>query len=255
MMNHAEAVAKIILEAALPGAVMEFRSDQSNMEYGFHLRYPDGKVAAVEATSSMNQARTQTNARIFDKKKGGSHINAVLCKKSWLIFPLCNEIQKIREKADEYLARLEAEGIEKFDILRQHNSPECVRSICVDLGLHFGAVFSSTGAQPEIRISGVGGGGAVGATTATEAGERETDANKKKLGKAKTDDRHLVVYIDPSNGLPWTALTSFEPPSAFPNLPDEITHIWLVTEYEKADQFIVWYGSKREIWRKIIIPQ
>ena len=254
-MDHAEKVAKIILEAALPGATMAFRPVQSNMEYDFDLRYPNGVVAAVEVTSSRNQILTQTNAEIFSKKKGGSVIKAVKCKKSWLIFPSANaQIKDIRKKADEYLANIESEGLEEFDIHRMHISPKCARDICIDLNLIWGAVFSPTETPPEIRIAGVGGASAVGATSATKAGEKEADANKEKLGKAGTIERHLVVYVDQMNGSPYIALTDFEPPSVFPKLPDKITHIWLVTEYKKADRFVVWYGSKNEFWRKIILP-
>jgi hypothetical protein len=250
-MNDAEIVAKLIIEAAIPGAVMMFRSDQSHMEYDFELHYPNGEVAAVEVTSSRNQWLTRTNARIFNNKMGGPRINAVLCKKTWLIFPLCNEIQKIREKADEYLAKIEMDGLEKFDILRKHNSPESVRRICDDLNLRYGVVIDSDGI-PEIYINGVGSSGAIGPATATKAGEKEAAANKKKLGKAGTNERHLVVHIDPkSNGLACEALRAFQPPLILPNLPQEITHIWLVTEYEKADRFVVWYGSKQEPWRRI----
>jgi hypothetical protein len=254
-MDHWEQVAKLILEAAIPGSVMTFRTEQSHMEYDFDLRYPNGEVAAVEATSSMDQTRMQTSARIFNKKKGGSHINPVSCKKSWRIYPLCNEIRKIREKADEYLARLEAEGLEEFDIDRMHGSPECVRKICVDLNLRSGMVFGSTGVQPVISITGILGSSAVDATTATEAGEKEAEANKEKLGKAQTNERHIVVYIHQVNSSPFAAFTGLEPPSVLPNLPDEITHIWLVTEYEKVDRFVVWHGSKNEVWRKTILPK
>jgi hypothetical protein len=100
---------------------------------------------------------------------------------------------------------------------------------------------------------GSGGAGAFNATDATKAGEKEAEANKEKLGKAGTNERHLVVYIDLMS-LPHIALTDCDPPLVLPNLPDEITHIWLVTEYEKADRFVVWYGSRNETWRKTILP-
>lgn len=253
-MDHAEKIAKIALEAALPGANLEFRPDQSHMEYDFDLRYPNGSVAAVEVTSSRNQVVTQTNAEIFNKQRGGTGIKAVRCKKSWLIFPSPNaHIKDIRKGADKYLAELEAAGLEEIDCFRTRGFPECVQKICVDLKLISGAVFSSEPA-PGITLSGVGGSGAVGPTCATKAGEKEAEANKEKLGKAVTEERHLVVYVDQMNDLPYVALTSFEPPSVLPNLPKEITHIWLVTEYEKADQFVVWYGSKTESWRRLILP-
>jgi hypothetical protein len=229
------------------------------MEYDFDLRYPNGEVAAAEVTSSRNQFKTLINAKIYDKKKGGPVISAVKCKKTWIIFPIADPriekvIDKIRMKADEYLSKIEMDRLEKFDILRKHNSPESVRRICDDLNLSYGVVIDSDGI-PEIYINGIGGSGAFSPTTAIKAGEKEAAANKKKLGKAGTNERHLVVHIDPkSNGLACEALRAFQPPLILPNLPQEITHIWLVTEYEKADRFIVWFGSKNQSWRKTIFP-
>jgi hypothetical protein len=255
-MDHAEKVARIILEAALPGAFMEFRPEQSNKEYDFYLRYPNGEVAAVEATASRNQFLAQTNAEVYKKKKGGPVIDAVECKKSWIIFlSRSAQVKEIRKNADKCLAELEAAGLESFSCYRDSSNPlECIRKIIDDLRLTSGNVISSTEAPAKIHIVGFGGGGAVIATHATEAGEEEAEANKEKLGKAGTDERHLVVYIDLMNGVPYTALTAFDPPLALPNLPDEITHIWLVTEYEGAGQFVVWHGSKTEPWRRVILP-
>jgi hypothetical protein len=104
-----------------------------------------------------------------------------------------------------------------------------------------------------IRIALPSGGGAVGASVAIEAGEKEAwkQDNRKKLGAARTSERHLVVYIDPMNGLPWVALTDFEPPSALPNLPEEITHIWLVGHAEEKDKFVAWRANTNESWNSL----
>ena len=254
-MDHAEKVAKLILEASIPGAAMTFRCKQSNKEYDFNLRYPNGDVAAVEATSSRDQIQTQTNAEVYKKKKGGPVIDAVKCKKSWIIFLSTNpQVKQIRKDADKYLAELEAAGLESFSCYRDSSNPlECVRNIIDGLKLTSGKVISSTEAPAKIYMVGSGGAGAFNATDATKAGEKEAEANKEKLGKAGTNERHLVVYIDLMS-LPHIALTDCDPPLVLPNLPDEITHIWLVTEYEKADRFVVWYGSRNETWRKTILP-
>jgi hypothetical protein len=50
------------------------------------------------------------------------------------------------------------------------------------------------------------------------------------------------------DGLPWVALTELEPPSALPNLPEEITRVWLIAhaiEIEE-DEFVVWRASRNE---------
>lgn len=250
-MRSEEAVAKRVLEKIFPGAEMKFQPEQSNGEYDFDLSFSDGKVAAVEVTSSRNQTLTQMSAEIFGKKKGGPTIPAIKCVKSRSIYPAIKpDIPEIRKKVDRYLAEVEAAGIECFDLddLWKSTCPACVTNICNDLKLTMGMVIDSSGA-PQIRINGVVSGEAVDATSATEAGEREIEANKDKLGRAKKFEHHLFVYIDQLNGGPFTGLTSFEPPNVLPNLAPEITHIWLATEIQK-DQFVLWGASSMEAWKR-----
>jgi len=249
--RYEETVAKQILEMVFPGAQMEYRSEQSNGEYDFDLRYPNDEIAAVEVTSSRDQALTQIHAEIF-KRKGGSGITAARCKMTWYVFPRPDaEINKIRNEADKYLADLEEEQIESFDWFdcSRGECPACIVTICNDLRLNRGVGVQSSG-TPQIRIQGVVSGAAVGPTTATRAGEGEAEANRVKLGKAKTTERHLFVYIDQMNGSAFTALTSFEPPPVPPNLPAEITHIWLATETQK-DNFVLWRGASGEHWSRV----
>jgi len=249
VMNHSERVAKRVVETVLQGSRLDYRSAQSNGEFDFDLRYDDGTLAALEVTLSIDRVQAETVAAILDEKKGGSTLPATKCKKSWIVFPTSGaSINGIRKKVDDYLSQLESDGIEGFYWTDHHRSPQ-VRKICGELNL----ISCSTielGIDPIIRISLPGGGGAVGASDAIEAGENEAqkDDNRKKLGAARTAQRHLVVYITPSNGLPWMGLTSFQPPSTLPNLPPEITSLWLIGSTESADKFIVWRASVSEPW-------
>lgn len=129
---------------------------------------------------------------------------------------------------------------------------QCVQQVCHELRVKNGSVIL-TQASPVIRVASPVGGGAVGPSIAIEAGEREAwkQDNREKLGAARTAERHLVVYIDTMNGLPWVALTDFEPPSTLPNLPAEITWIWLVGHGKEANEFTVWYASSKEPWRSL----
>ena len=270
-----ETNAKLVFESMLPGAEMVFRDAQSHGEYDFDLRYPNGKLAAVEVTESTDQLWEWTSAKIRSKKVGGPVIEARYCTKTWMVFTAKDAatIPVIRSKADEYLAKVEQAGLENFRCLdaqtarRQREAglerflppcvPRCVEDICYDLKIMSGSVIS-TEAPPRILIGHPVGGGAVGPSVAIKAGEREAskEDNRKKLGAAKTDERHLVVYVD--IGLPWIALTTFEPPSALPELPEEITHIWLIGRNGETnkDEFVVWVASTKEPWRsqRVVVP-
>lgn len=256
-MNYPEAVSKRVLEAILPGASLDYRAVQSHGEYDFDLRYSDGSIAALEVTASVDRLQAETVAAVLSKKKGGSTFPAIKCRSSWVLFPAKGaSINQIREKADDYLARLEVDGVERFFWLER--GPQSVDDIRRYLNVTAASVIAA-GASPTIRIGLPVGGGAVGSSDAVEAGEREAwkPDNRRKLGAAKTNERHLVVYIDPMTGLPWTALTEFEPPSTPPNLPMEVTTLWLIGHSknlnENANEFVAWRAGANEAWAAIRI--
>ncbi len=253
--KHPETVAKRALEAAIPGARMAYRENQSNMEYDFDLHYPNGEVAAVEVTSSRDRSAIQMSKRISNPKKGGSRIAAVRCKQTWCIFALPDaDIDVIRKYADQCLAELENEGVYKFDFFDQwkvHRS-DAATKICNELRVWLGSVIRSE-SEPEIILRSAARGGAVGASSATAAGEKEIEPNREKLGRAQTKERHLVVYVDQSNGGSWLAMESFSPPNKKPTLCSEITHLWLIAQ-TGGNRYVVWRGTSTDEWRKVALP-
>jgi hypothetical protein len=249
-MDHAEQLAQHVLEGALLGT-MEYQSEQSHGEYDFKLHYENGITAAVEVTSSIDRKQTETIRAI--QKKGNS-FRATKCRRSWLIFPVQGaRLNKIWQAADENLSKLEQAGFEEFHCVREWDK-ESVQDVCRALRVTSGYVIHGV-PLPMICVASPGGGGAVDSNLATEAGEIEAwkQDNRKKLGTAQASERHLVVYIDVLNGRPWVALTDFEPPFAFPNLPPEITHIWLVGHGNTTNELIVWRASQREPWSSLHI--
>ena len=248
-MDYAETVSKRVLEAILPGATLEYRPVQSNGEYDFDLRYSDGTRAAVEVTSAFDKSLAETVDAILSRKKGGSLIQARICRKSWIIFPAKDaRINRIRTNADGYLSKLEREGIDRFSSIC--GGPQCVQEICDDLRVTSDGVIPTEG-EPLIRIACPTTAAWVGASNAIQAGEIEAWKldNRKKLGTVGMTERHLAIYVDLLNGAPRIALISFMPPPSLPYIPPEVTHIWLICQGENANQFVVWYASKDEIWR------
>jgi|SRR5208337_1308660 len=256
-MDIAETVAKRVLEAILSGANLDYHSVQSNGEYDFDLRYAGGAIAAVEVTAAIDERHLGTLAAIYDPQKGGPIIRPTACEKSWIIFPGKGaSINTIRAKADRYLAQLEREGIDNFFWTRRDVT--AVKAMWRDLRIVFGSVISSDG-EPTIEIGRPIGAGAVGPRLAIGAGEREArkQDNRKKLGVAKTAERHLVVYM-PAGSLPWNALMSGVPPSTLPNIPEEITDIWLIGQGGIQNEFVAWHASTNQTWhstRVICAPE
>lgn len=138
------------------------------------------------------------------------------------------------------------------ELLAGNVVPQCVENICEELRIQGGSVISSDG-LPKIILGYPLYGGAVGACSAIEAAKAECwkDDNRKKLGAANRDARHMAIYVDATRGLAWTALTHFDPPTTTPELPPEITHVWLIGDAGQANKFIVWRASANQAWCKL----
>jgi hypothetical protein len=252
-MNHAEKLAQALVQAVVSGSRMVYRLDQSRSVHDFDLHHSDGRVAAVEVTASVDEAGERTNAAILDKKKGGPVVKIILCKNGWRIYPgLAAKINKIREKADEYLAAIELDGLKNFSGPKDRSRYPSVERIYRDLGVISGATTSSK--EPGcIELAPPGRVGSVGVGLVLEAVKHETfkDDNRKKLGSVGTDERHLLVYVHPGNYLVWYALRDLEPPPDLADLPPEITDVWAFSETESDHECVVWRGGVISAWHSL----
>jgi len=257
-MRISERIAKLIIEACVQGSTMEYCPEQSHGECDFILHLANGDQALVEVTESVDQNQRLIYDKILSTKEGGPVVEAKKCRKSWIIVPTKNaQIAKIRARADDYLSTLEKGDIETFN--RWFPTTQTVERICNDLFLVNGSAICTEG-PPKIHILLPGGdGGWVSPVVAIAAAEKEASKidNRQKLGFAKTQQRHLAVYVDVTNGA-WAVLKACKPPSTLPKLPAEITHIWLIS-YSGAskDEFVVWRASTQERWygQRVVIPQ
>jgi hypothetical protein len=248
-MDHAENVAKALYESVIAGARMDYRVSQSNGEHDFDLNYPDGRTAAVEVTSSVNQTLEETHSAITDKRKGGNAIRTTLCQESWYIFPgAAARISLIRKEGDRYLADIEAAGIRQFRW--PVNDHPTVEAICRDLGVISGEVADWLHHE-SIVMALPGGGGAIGVSTVTGAALRETFKadNRRKLGASGCAERHLAVYVYLTS-MAWLPLSEFEPIPEVPELPPEITDIAVFSESTTANEYVIWRASSSSPWTK-----
>ena len=252
-MDHAESRAKLIIEAALPGSHMRFRTDQSRSVHDFDLHLADGTVEAVEVTASVDREAEETNAAIVDSKKGGRWIPTVLCKNDWHIHPSSDaRIDLIRREADQCLAEVEAAGLDTFVGPGDWAEHACVKRAYQDLRIFSGAVISGR-SLGRISMAPPGGGGAVGEMLVHEAviEEASKQDNRTKLAASGLAKRHLAVYIHSRNYLPWVALIDLEPPQLVVDLPTEITDVWVFTENRSPSGFSVWHGRPGSLWENI----
>ena len=256
-MNHAEQVAQVVLKAALDGARLHYREDQSTSVHDFDLVLSGG-VDAVEVTTSTDPSRRATVAAIMDARKGGQFVPTHCCRKDWLVHPVSGaNIDLIRRRVDEYLAAIEVDGLERFFSPVDADAHQSVWRIYEDLSIEGGGVLRWN-PPGRIGISTPSGGGVVGAEHFVRAIEHEAikDDNRRKLRAATARQRHLFVYVDPHAFLPWIVLIDQDPPATPPSLPEEVDVVWAATEaIGTRDRYVVWQGRSAAPWRSLgVIP-
>jgi hypothetical protein len=251
-MKPAEALAKRIIEGVEAGARMIYREDQSVRTHDFDLHRRAGTVAAVEVTSITHGVVKATHAAIDRYRR----IPRRLCTKDWRIHPASDaHIKHIAENADAYLARIEASGLDQFFSSLDASWVPSVAAIWRDLRVQGGRVLPWK--QAGIGIAFPVTGGAYGRAlvlTAMQAVAAASD-NLEKLAKSGATERHLVIYVDRSATSVLIALRDFEPPAELPDLPAEITDVWLFSETYGEDHYVVWRAGDDRPWQRLVLAR
>ena len=261
LMDHSEQMAKVFIESLIPGAVMHYREDQSTSTHDFDLEWQGEMIAAVEVTTSTDEQRRGTIAAIRDRRKGGVFIPTKECRKDWIVYPLLPvNIDKIRKKLDQYLADIESDCLERFFSPTDSCEYPAVRRIYQDFHIEYGHV-TKRKKPGYVALTLPGGGGTISPKHVQEAVAREAwkDDNRKKLNLAGSKERHLFVYVDDVNYLPWASLRDTDPSSLeLPQLPPEITHVWAAAQFNPYNEegkvveyHRVWRARRGEKWENL----
>lgn len=250
-MNYSEAVAVGIVEALLPGAVMQYQPYQSNGEHDFNLIQKNGQIVPLEITISTNESHKGTVKAIRNVRKGGPFVKANLCHQSWYVFPAPDvNVNNIRKHIDAYLAEIEAEGRNYFNSYTDAYQSSVIERIFRDLRIEAGEVIKWK--QPrQIGIALPKQRTRLNAEHLEQAVEAEAykSDNREKLGRViSSNERHLFVYIEHDNFPAWYAINGTSPSLKLPSLPIEITHVWAVASSREPDKYVVWRASVSEHW-------
>ncbi len=247
-MKETERIAKLVVEAIIPGAQMLFCEDQSDQRHDFDLVLPGGEMAALEVTTFTDQALMSIVAAI---EKHGFFVAATKCKKHWIVHPLPNAvIKEIHSHVDESLAKVEAVGVERFIGPMDCSYCPAVNRIYRCLGIEAGAV-TSWKKSGQIGVCLPQGGEYTGQHVQSAVRREASKAdNRKKLGKSGCRERHLFVYVDLRTYPTWKSLLDEHPPVEPPKPPDEISHVWIASDARIPDHFVVWRGSADRGWSK-----
>jgi hypothetical protein len=249
-MKPTEALAKLIVEGVEVGGQMIYREDQSARTHDFDLNRTTGAAAAVEVTSITDGTVRATFAAIDRCRR----MSRRLCTKDWRIHPAANaNIKRIAEKADAYLAKIEATGVDRFFSSLDASSSPPVAAIWHDLQVQGGGVLPQK--EPQIVIVLPVTGGAYGQSLVLAAVQTVMSAsdNLEKLAKSGAAERHLAIYVDRSATSVLMGFRDFGPPSELPDLPAEVTDIWLFSETYGDDRYVVWRAGAKRPWQRLLL--
>lgn len=249
-MKPSEFVAKRVIEGVETGACMVYREDQSTRTHDFDLRRPSGTLAAVEVTSVNDDVVKATYAAIDRCRR----LPRRLCKRDWRIHPAQNAlIKRIARDADAYLARIEAEGVDEFFGPTDATESPSVGAIFRDLRVMGGRVLAWREPGIGIALPVTGGAVGIGLVIAAMQEVAAADDNVQKLASSGTSEHHLAIYVDHSATSVLMALRDFEPPDEVPDLPAEVTDVWIFSETYGLDQFVVWRASRDRKWQRLAL--
>lgn len=252
-MNTAEVLAKTTIDRFVPDARMDFQPQQHAGQYDFDLFIAGVASGAVEVTTATDQDLRGTNAAIENPRKGGSFISASKCSNGWIVHPTVGaNINRIRNKVDEYLAKIEADGLRRFFFEGDGAAHSSVRRIHQDLGIEAGSTMGWKTPR-QICIATPGTGGQVTSTEVAKAALRETQKqdNRSKLRASGKLQRHLFVYVDPANYLPWVSLVDCDPPAGAFHCAKEITDVWVATFTRDKNIVVAWRVRNCSNWRDL----
>lgn len=104
-----------------------------------------------------------------------------------------------------------------------------------------------------IGIAPPGDGGLVAPDLVNAAVETEAwkPDNRRKLGTASADEKHLFVYVTTANHVVWVAVRDESPPLTAPALPAEVTDAWVATWAGDGAWHIVWRARRGQSWTRV----
>ena len=247
-MNPTECLAKHLIEQAIPGSLLEFRSQQASGEHDFDFLLPSGSSGALEVTIAADQKAIELSVAIMDPKKGGDVFDASQCERAWWLWvPSGTDVRRVRREAAQHLRQLEQLGIVEFSC-ENSDQNSATEYLYETLKIDRGGIWH--GPAGTVLIKPAGEALSVSGLHLNAAIEREANKldNRAKLGKVRSDDRHLVVYIDGSETSAWIVMTEDTPPATAPTLPPEITHVWAIAHSGRHQGFRVFHVANGQQW-------
>ncbi|GAA3390383.1 hypothetical protein [Streptomyces roseoviridis] len=236
------------LRQALPGVQVEPYDDGSRPGmHDFNLTRAGHKFAALEVTSASD-AESITLWKIMHREGLWVHDRLV---GGWMVGLLPSaRVKRVRAELPRLLAKLEDLGVTHLNEFG--GAPEEFFESAERLGVVSahqsatdfpGSIYCTIALPPEQAGGWVADtGDALATWISAWVCEPSQADNLGKLSRSQAEERHLFVLLPVFTTAPFEA---FEPlvrhdgplPTVTPELPDEITHLWVMSQWASGDGF------------------
>jgi hypothetical protein len=240
--------AKQIVQFCLPEVEVCLHDDGSEpMMYDLDLRWPDGRVEAVEVTRATSAPMRQLLRRIALR---GS-LDAVESTRSWVV-PLATydtDVAAVRVRIDHLLGLVEQAGLTKFGQREARCSVAVarIRRFGVDTGWSYVPVSG----RPRIWLELPWRAWWQQPETVNAMVEDHAARNAEKLARSGRAERHLFVLLDSGEEEAWSVMLDDEPPEASPQLPEAVTTAWVTTTRADGNP-TVWRVRRPGRWEVLL---
>jgi hypothetical protein len=239
-----EQTAKQLVQLCLPEVQVCLHDDGSRpMLYDLELRWPDGRVEAMEVTTDRDEVWELVGSRL-DRQ---GPVMAVESAHSWVVLLAegNTDVRSVRARIDHLLSLVEQAGRTIISKREERGSPAVAR--VRRLGVDYGYPYEAADGQPKIRIILPMRWWWTRPEAVNQAVERHAELNAAKLARSGCNERHLFMLVAPVSMEAWSGLMEREPPEAPPQLPEAVTTAW-AGGYRSDGRPVVWRARRPGRW-------
>ena len=253
--RETELIARKILEICFFGAeVRRHETTSGQSEYDYDVVQNGDIIAAVEVTATTWEPEKRLIAQL---ESCGYRIQPGKLRKSWHVFLAfwIPGVSKISEELIDCLAQFENHAITWFIAETSFSETSHIQELYDKArGLGIKWARCSPSEQPAITMlpafEEVFQGSEDYANPTVQCLACKED-NRKKLGASSASRRILFIVVDEMTDYPlWKQMCEFSPPKNPPQLPREVTEIWMSSRCPSGS-FIVWRCQPPNGWEKL----
>jgi hypothetical protein len=239
-----------VVEELPAGTRVEQNDDNSEPGmYDLKITYPDGRTAALEVTSAANPNALALGKLIYGQ---GRWIAPGITKAWWVdVLPTCNA-KRLRKKLPALLSAFEAAGITEVDTDRlwerqpgtePAKALDVVKARYMEATDYPGSIYLNIHFPMEMMGGFVpDNGNALAEWISGWCIDPARPDNLAKLAHSGEGERHLFVIVVGLGSEPFAVTDmlirdSAPPPEIDPVLPDEVTHVWIMSTWGTGSGF------------------